>query len=105
MASSSRRRRRGKLKNRVFFIGVFSVLAVIFVACAAVFISQMAEVNKVESQYVAYQEELQEIEDENAVLQDTIESEDFDDYMEEKARENGYVKSDEIVFYDIAGSN
>ena len=27
---------------------------------------------------------------------------DMDEYIEKKAREKGYVKSDEIVFYDIS---
>jgi len=27
-----------------------------------------------------------------------------DDYIEQKAREKGYVKGDEIVFYDISGT-
>ena len=33
-----------------------------------------------------------------------MDSDDRDAYIEQKAREKGYVKSDEIVFYDISGS-
>ena len=32
-------------------------------------------------------------------------SDNKDEYIEQKAREKGYVKSDEIVFYDVSGSN
>lgn len=31
-----------------------------------------------------------------------LDNEDKDEYIEKKAREKGYVKSDEIVFYDIS---
>ena len=41
---------------------------------------------------------------ENAKLEQILDSDDRDEYIEQKAREKGYVKSDEIVFYDVAGS-
>lgn len=40
--------------------------------------------------------------EENKELQAVLDNEDKDDYIEKKAREKGYVKSDEIVFYDIS---
>ena len=40
----------------------------------------------------------------NEELQAVYDNENKDDYIEQKAREKGYVKSDEIVFYDISAS-
>ncbi|MBR2133127.1 MAG: septum formation initiator family protein [Eubacterium sp.] len=42
------------------------------------------------------------VEEENAQLNEVLESDDKNAYIEQKAREKGYVKSDETVFYDIS---
>ena len=42
------------------------------------------------------------VEQENDRLNEVLESEDKNDYIEQKAREKGYVKSGETVFYDIS---
>lgn len=40
----------------------------------------------------------------NEELKSVLENDNKDDYIEQKAREKGYVKSNEIVFYDISAS-
>lgn len=76
-----------------------------FFACSGIIVSQVADINRLKKQDAAYAAELEAQEKENAALQEILESEDKDSYIEKKAREKGYVKSDEIVFYDISGSN
>lgn len=80
-------------------------LIVMFFVCSGIVVSQLPDINRLKNQDVAYAAELEEQEKENAELQEILDSEDKDSYIQQRAREKGYVKSDEIVFYDIAGSN
>ncbi|MCD7723170.1 MAG: septum formation initiator family protein [Clostridiales bacterium] len=93
-------------KNNKFRIAAAALfLLVVFFICAGVFISQSADIKRLEAQYESYQQQLAEQEQENEELEAIIDSDDIDSYIEQKAREKGYVKSGEIVFYDISGSN
>ncbi len=90
-------------KLRLIIPAVF--LAILFIVCAGVFIAQKTDINKLETQYESYQQQLELQQKENKELEAMIQSDNLDSYMEQKARERGYVKSGEIVFYDISGSN
>ena len=48
--------------------------------------------------------QLASVQQENARLEEVVGADNKDDYIEQKAREKGYVKGDEIVFYDISGT-
>ena len=80
------------------------ILGLFFYYCSII-IGQVADISRLNAQKAAYAQELEEQKKENEELDAILESEDKDEYMEQKAREKGYVKSDEVVFYDISGSN
>lgn len=84
---------------------IAGVLVLIFFYCGGVIVAQSADLNHLSKQKAALEQQLEEQRQENEELDAILRSEDKDAYMEQKARENGYVKSNEIVFYDISGSN
>lgn len=93
------------LKNRKLRLSVVAVaLAIMFFGCAGAIVSQMADISRLKNQEAAYTQQLNDQKEENAELEEILDSDDRDSYIEQKAREKGYVKSDEIVFYDISGS-
>ena len=67
--------------------------------------AQSADISRLNNQKSAYEQQLEDQKKENEELDAILQSENKDDYMEQKAREKGFVKSNEIVFYDISGSN
>ena len=85
-----------KSKSKKLYIGKYSVgkilVGLLLVGVFAFFsisvVNQNADISRLEKQ--------------NKELQAVLDNEDKDDYIEKKAREKGYVKSDEIVFYDIS---
>lgn len=94
------------MKNRKFKIAAVAVpLVVLVIFCSAGIVSQYSDISRLKKQEADYSAQLAEQEEENQALEEILDSEDKDEYIEQKAREKGYVKSDEIVFYDIAGSN
>lgn len=90
-------------KMRIIAIAV--PLIILFFICAGLVVSQSADISRLKKQEAAYAQELAAQQAENEKLEAILDSDDKDDYIEQKAREKGYVKSDEIVFYDISGSN
>ena len=85
-------------KTKKFLI--IGVLVVLFFYCGGTIIAQSADISRLNNQKSAYDQKK-----ENEELDAILQSENKDDYMEQKAREKGFVKSNEIVFYDISGSN
>lgn len=81
---------------------VLCILAIALVGyCAYCIASNAADISQLKSQ----KEELdtkyeQQIED-NDQLKSILDSDDKKDYLEQKARENNYVKENELDFYDI----
>ena len=81
---------------------VLCILAIVLVGyCAYCIASNAADISRLKSQ----KEELdtkyeQQIED-NDQLKSILDSDDKKDYLEQKARENNYVKENELDFYDI----
>ena len=80
-------------------------LAVMFFACAGFVVSQSADISRLKKQEAAYTQQLVQQQAENEKLEAILDSDNKDEYIEQKAREKGYVKSDEIVFYDVSGSS
>ena len=90
-------------KTKKFLI--IGVLVVLFFYCGGTIIAQSADISRLNNQQSAYEQQLEDQKKENEELDAILQSENKDDYMEQKAREKGFVKSNEIVFYDISGSN
>lgn len=76
-----------------------------FFYCSGKAIAQGINIKRLSNQLDAYQQQLDAQIEENEQLEAVLESDNKDAYIEQKAREKGYVKSNEIVFYDISGSN
>lgn len=91
-------------KNKKVQLIVLSLFIAFFV-CGGIIASHVADINRLIKQENEYSEQLEEQKKENKTLESILESDDKDGYIEKKAREKGYVKSDEIVYYDISGSN
>ena len=77
-------------------------LVIAFAICAYLIVSQLADISRLQTQQQAYADELETIEEENEELEAVLESDDLSSYIEEKAREKGYVNSDEEVYYDVS---
>ncbi len=93
-------------QNKKFrLLSVIVPLAIVFVICSSVIVAQSADISRLKKQEAAYSAQLSAQEEENEQLIAILDSNDKDSYIEQKAREKGYVKSDEVVFYDISGSN
>lgn len=84
---------------------IIGILLIIFFYCGGVIVAQSADLSRLANQKASYEQQLAEQKQENEELDAILHSDNKDDYMEQKARENGYVKSNEIVYYDISGSN
>lgn len=89
-------------KNIRKFLAV-ALLAVLFVFFGTSIISQSADINRLEKQKEQINTKYEQQLEENEKLQSVLDNDNKDEYIEQKAREKGYVKSDEIVFYDISG--
>lgn len=93
-------------RNKKLRISVIAVtLVVMFFCCSGFIVSQAADINRLKNQEEAYNQQLSEQQKDNEELEEILDSDDRDSYIEQKAREKGYVKSGEIVFYDISGSD
>ena len=93
--------RNKKLRRSVIAVA----LVVMFFCCSGFIVSQAADINRLKNQEEAYNQQLSEQQKDNEELEEILDSDDRDSYIEQKAREKGYVKSGEIVFYDISGSD
>lgn len=91
--------------KKLIRIASFSLVAIVCILCSVGFISQQADINRLKAQKAEYSQKLTEQNKDNDRLQSILDSEDKDGYIEQKAREKGYAKSDEIVFYDISSTN
>lgn len=84
----------------LFFIIAFLLGAFIFSGIKIA--SQQADISLLERQRDEISSKYDQQVEENEKLQAVLDNENKDDYIEQKAREKGYVKGDEVVFYDIS---
>lgn len=89
-------------KKRLFNILTVFLLTGVFIFFGYTFVNQRADISRLENQKMEVAAKYEAQEQENKELQAVLDSDDKDAYIEQKAREKGYVKSDEIVFYDIS---
>ncbi len=91
-------------KKNIPLLLITALLIGLFVFFGVSVVNQNADISLMERQKaelaVKYEEQLKE----NEELQAVLDNENKDDYIEQKAREKGYVKGNEIVFYDISAS-
>ncbi len=78
------------------------VLAVVIVLCSFSLIKNHADISRLQAQAVQYDQQYEQQLEENEKVKAILNSDNKDDYIEQKAREKGYVKDGEVVFYDIS---
>ncbi len=93
------------LKDKKAFTVISALfLTVLFVIFGISTVNQRADISRLEQQKAEVSAKYEEQTKKNKELQAVLDNENKDDYIEKKAREKGYVKSDEVVFYDISAS-
>lgn len=84
--------------------GIIILLAALIGYCSFSLINNYADISRLKTQTrqaeVQYQQQINENEKAKAILN----SKNKDAYIEQKAREKGYAKDGETVFYDISSS-
>lgn len=83
---------------------LIGALSVVIVYSAIAVMNNIADINRLKAQAVDYQAQYEQQIDDNEKIKAILNSDSKDEYIEQKAREKGYVKSGETVFYDISSS-
>lgn len=84
-----------KLVIGILFLGLVSY-------CSYTLISNYSDISRLNAQAAELNTQYENQLKENEKIKAILNSEDKDEYIEQKAREKGYVKDGEIVFYDIS---
>ena len=84
-----------KLVIAIFFIGLVSY-------CSYTLISNYSDISRLKAQAVELDAQYEAQIKENEKIKAILNSDNKNDYIEQKAREKGYVKDGETVFYDIS---
>lgn len=79
----------------VFFLGLVSY-------CSYTLITNYSDISRLNVQAAELKEQYDNQLKENEKIKAILNSDNKDEYIEQKAREKGYVKDGEIVFYDIS---
>lgn len=94
----------GLNKKTVVKYAVIIFLAIVIGYCSYSLINNYADISRLKAQTrqaeIQYQQQINENEKAKAILN----SKNKDAYVEQKAREKGYAKEGETVFYDISSS-
>ena len=91
-------------KKSVIRAVVITVIALLFVYCSYSLINNYVDISRLKTQASEAQLKYDEQVKENERIKAILDSDNKDEYIEEKAREKGYVKEGETVFYDISDS-
>lgn len=91
---------RSKVKKLVASFFVIALLAY----CSITFASNYADISRLNARANENETMYSEQVKENDKIKAILDSDSKDEYIEQKAREKGYVKSGETVFYDISSS-
>lgn len=91
-----------KNKKKLLTIFLVAVLVSSFVFLGFTLIKNTSDINRLEVQSQEVKAQYEAEQSENDELLEILENNDMDSFIEQKAREKGYAKSDEVVFYDIS---
>ena len=89
-------------KKNIPMLIVSLALVVAFLFFGVTMVNQNADISRLERQRDEIAVKVDDQVEANKELQAVLDNENKDEYIEQKAREKGYVKSNEIVFYDIS---
>lgn len=95
-----------KKQSKKSVIKIVGILLIVGLAiyCSFTIISNLSDINRINTQKQDVSEKVSQKVEENESLKEVRDSEDKDEYMEQKAREKGYGKDGEVVYYDISDS-
>lgn len=91
-----------KNKKKVLSFALVGVLACSFVFLGFTLIKNTSDINRLDVQRQEIKAQYDAEQKANEELLEILDNKDMDSYIEQKAREKGYAKSDEIVFYDVS---
>lgn len=81
---------------------VLSILALVLIGyCSYCIASNAADISRLKAQKEDLDTKYEQQVEDNEQLKSILDSDDKKDYLEQKARENNYVKENELDFYDI----
>ena len=93
-----------KSKKSVIVGFIIAIIAALAVYCGTCLISNTADIARLKNESQELNTKYQQQLDENKKVKSILESDNKDEYIEQKAREKGYVKDGEVVYYDISSS-
>ncbi|MFR5876279.1 MAG: FtsB family cell division protein [Eubacterium sp.] len=94
-----------QLSKKSFFKAVFWIaFTALVVYCSLTLFSNAADISRLNAQAAECDSEYEQQLEENDKIKAILDSDNKDEYIEQKAREKGYVKDGETVFYDISSS-
>lgn len=93
-----------KSKKNIIIGFVIAVAVAIVGYCSVCLISNAADISRLKTEAAELNTKYEQQIDENEKVKSVLESDNKDEYIEQKAREKGYVKDGEVVFYDISSS-
>jgi cell division protein FtsB len=94
-----------QLKSKSLYkIILWIAFGVLVVYCALTLFSNTADISRLNAQAAECDSQYEQQLDENDKIKAILDSDSKDEYIEQKAREKGYVKDGETVFYDISSS-
>ena len=99
---------KAKVKNVNRKTLIKSALVLAFAAlvlyCTFSLLSNYADISRLKAQAAEFDAQYTQQMEENEKVKAILESDNMDEYIEQKAREKGYAKDGEMVFYDISSS-
>lgn len=91
-------------KNSYVKIGIGLLVAVLVVMSSVALLRNTADISRLKAQAAENKTRYEQQINENEKVKAILDSDNKDEYIEQKAREKGYVKDGETVFYDISSS-
>ncbi|MBR6392474.1 MAG: septum formation initiator family protein [Eubacterium sp.] len=91
-------------KKNAARLSVMALIVVLAVYCAFTLLSNYSDISRLKTQAAKVNAQYEQQVNENDKIRAILNSDNKDEYIEQKAREKGYAKEGEIVFYDISSN-
>lgn len=91
-------------KKLILRVAIITAIVILVGYCSYALISNAASISVLKSQDKELKSKYSQQIKDNEKIKDVLDSENKDEYIEQKAREKGYVKDGEVVYYDISDS-
>ena len=91
-------------KKNAARLSVMALVVVLAVYCAFTLLSNYSDISRLKTQAAKVNAQYEQQVNENEKIRAILSSDNKDEYIEQKAREKGYAKEGEIVFYDISSN-